>query len=164
MKLKKIAHCDLKSHIYNLALGRGNKKVIIYISEESGLSSILKPNSYSIKRFGNDAKIKQREEVKLVRLDSVLMDLIKNVEQRRIFLKMDTQGYDLEVLKGSNGIKDYIVAIQSEISLLPIYEGILDWTESLSFYEGLGFRVVGMFPVSWDNGIVIEYDRLMIQV
>ncbi len=163
MKLKNIAHCDLKWHIYNVALGSENKKVMVNILEESSLSSILKPNNYSVKRFGNDARIKQREEVKLVRLDSLLKDLVENVEHRRIFLKMDTQGYDLEVLKGSIGIKDYIVAIQSEISLMPIYEGMPHWEESLSFYEGLGFKIVGMFPVSRDNGIVIEYDCLMIK-
>jgi hypothetical protein len=50
------------------------------------------------------------------------------------------------------------------MSLIPIYEQMSNWTESISDYERAGFGVVGMFPVSRDSGRIIEYDSLLISV
>ena len=51
--------------------------------------------------------------------------------------------------------------MQSEVSLIPIYEDMPHWTESIEMYEAAGFGVVGLYPVTRDDGRVIEYDCLL---
>lgn len=77
---------------------------------------------------------------------------------------METQGYDMEVFKGLGNKLKYVIVLQSEVSLISIYEGMPHWTESISIYEKAGFGVVGMFPVNRDSGRIIEYDCLLARV
>ncbi|MGO9527578.1 MAG: FkbM family methyltransferase [Verrucomicrobiia bacterium] len=96
------------------------------------------------------------------RLDDVLDEVAPDCHRKRIFLKMDTQGYDLKVFKGLGNKLDHIVAIQSEVSLIPIYENMPHRTDSISLYERAGFGVAGLFPVTLDACRVIEHDCLMV--
>jgi len=98
-------------------------------------------------------------DVPVKRLDEAL-----DRKENRIFLKMDTQGYDLNVIEGAAGIVRRIVGLQSEISVTPLYDGMPHFTESLVAYERLGFRIVDLFVVNrLDDGSVLEYDCLMIR-
>jgi FkbM family methyltransferase len=100
--------------------------------------------------------------VQIKRLDEVLPSLLTNIDNPRIFLKMDTQGFDDEVLEGSKGCLNLILGIQSEISVLPLYEGMPHYTKSLHDYEQLGFQLMDLFVVNRaSNGGIIEYDCLM---
>ena len=59
---------------------------------------------------------------------------------------------------------DRVVAIQSEISLRPIYDGMPTYLESLRTYEDAGFSVTGLYLVTRDfRSRVIEYDVVMIR-
>jgi hypothetical protein len=100
-------------------------------------------------------------EVEIHRLDEVLPTLIGDMQSPRIFLKMDTQGYDSEVLKGASGYLEQIKGIQSEISVIPIYDGMPHYTESLAQYEALGFKLIDLFVVNRRDDCVIEYDCVM---
>jgi hypothetical protein len=54
-------------------------------------------------------------------------------------------------------------ALQSEVSLIPVYEGMPHWTESLRVYEEAGFSVAAMIPVANDGLRVVEYDCLLVR-
>jgi hypothetical protein len=56
-----------------------------------------------------------------------------------------------------------VYAVQSELSLIPIYERMPHWTDTIEVYEQAGLQVVGMFPVNRDRGRVIEYDCLLVK-
>ena len=101
------------------------------------------------------------ELVAVRRLDEVLDELGDIGRAKRIFLKMDTQGYDTRVFHGLGERVRDVVAMQSEVSLIPIYEDMPHWTESIEMYEAAGFGVVGLYPVTRDDGRVIEYDCLL---
>jgi FkbM family methyltransferase len=99
--------------------------------------------------------------VQMRRLDEVLPDLIVT-DVPRIFLKMDTQGYDDQVIEGTGAFLSNIVGIQSEISVVPLYAGMPHYTTSLANYERLGFALMDMFPaVRAPDGRIIEYDCIM---
>lgn len=76
---------------------------------------------------------------------------------------MDTQGYDLEVFSGLGEKIRHVIAMQSEVSVIPIYKKMPAWIESISVFEKQGFQVVGLFPVTRDFLCVIEYDCLLIR-
>jgi hypothetical protein len=98
------------------------------------------------------------------RLDAILDQTTQGIANPRIFLKMDTQGWDLNVLAGATGILDRILALQSEISVKHIYDGMTDYTDSIAAMSGMGFDPVALIPVSREFGLrVIEFDCLMVR-
>jgi FkbM family methyltransferase len=100
--------------------------------------------------------------VDIHRLDQVLAGLITGIGSPRVFLKMDTQGFDDQVFEGASGCMDQIMGIQSEISVVPLYDGMPHYTESLACYERHGFQLTNLFVVNRTaDGCVLEYDCLM---
>lgn len=163
-KLQNAAVSDPEWDVYNLALGSQNTTQTLNISQSSVFSSFLKTNDYCHERFGANADSAGAEMVSVRRLDKLLENIIPEIDGARIFLKMDTQGYDLEVFKGLGSLSKHVVALQTEVSVMPIYKDMCPWTESISFFEKAGFRVVGLFPVNRDSLRIIEYDCMMINV
>jgi hypothetical protein len=83
--------------------------------------------------------------------------------ERRLYLKMDTQGYDLEAFAGLGERVADFVGMQSEVAVLRIYEGMPRLTEAIETYEGAGFEITGMFPVTREDttGRVLEFDCVL---
>jgi hypothetical protein len=83
-----------------------------------------------------------------------------------VFLKMDTQGFDLQVFAGAKRSLPKVLALQSEISIQPIYEGVPEYLEALEVYTKAGFVISGLYPVSRDKDTLalIELDCVMRRV
>jgi FkbM family methyltransferase len=100
--------------------------------------------------------------VQVRRLDEILPELIAGIGSPRIFLKMDTQGFDGQVFEGATGCLGQIMGIQSEISVIPLYVGMPHYTVSLARYEQSGFELTDLFVVNRTrDGRVLEYDCVM---
>jgi FkbM family methyltransferase len=163
-KLAEAASADPKWHVYRLALGSEEATQTINVSDSTVFSSLLKTNNYCVQRFGDSSQGTREEVVSIKRLAELLDTIAPDIENKRVFLKMDTQGFDMEVFKGLGNKLKHVIALQSEVSLISIYEGMPHWIESISTYEKAGFGVVGLFPVTRDSGRIIEYDCLMARV
>jgi FkbM family methyltransferase len=163
--LKTIASLDRDWDVYNLALGQENSQKTIYIAGDSAFSSLLKSNDWCEREFGDESVGKREETVIVRRLEEVLRENIENLDQAKIYLKMDTQGYDLEVFMGLGDMDKKVLALQSEMSVVPIYQGMPHLTESISFFEQAGFGIAGMYPVSTEKSAlrVVEFDCLMVR-
>jgi FkbM family methyltransferase len=163
--LKTIASLDRDWDVYNLALGQENSQKTIYIAGDSAFSSLLKSNDWCEREFGDESVGKREETVIVRRLEEVLHENIENLDQAKIYLKMDTQGYDLEVFMGLGDMDKKVLALQSEMSVVPIYQGMPHLTESISFFEQAGFGIAGMYPVSTEKSAlrVVEFDCLMVR-
>ena len=160
-KLSTLADQDPRWIVHHLALGSTQTTATMHVASDTAFSSLLRTNQFSHQRFGRSVQDAE-EHVQMRRLDDVLSPLLD--QRRRIFLKLDTQGYDLEVFGGLGRLVDSVCLVQSEVSLVPIYDGMPHWTESIATYERAGFHVAGMFPVTTDpSGRVIEYDCLMVR-
>jgi hypothetical protein len=92
-------------------------------------------------------------------------NLIGGIRDARVYLKLDTQGWDLEVLSGATGCLERIVAAQSEMPIRPIYEGMPTASEAIGAFSASGFDVVGMFPLNPLPGdrALNEFDCVMIR-
>ena len=105
--------------LFNDLLFDGSDQILYVASAPSGMTSLLKPNKNALEFFNNFPKIgkvEKTEKVSTKRLDDLTgIPLID-------FLKMDVQGSELTILEnGSKKLKDCI-AIQLEISFIPLYE------------------------------------------
>lgn len=128
------------------------------VTEGSNLSSFLEPNDFGKEEF-KPIKVISEETVEVSTIENFLTTHVTDFDKRRILLKMDTQGYDLNVFKGSLKVLGSIVCVLSEISLMPIYSNMPYYIDSLKKYEENGFVVTGFFPISRkDNLSLIEID------
>ena len=90
-------------------------------------------------------------------------ELKKKWPMQNLYLKLDTQGYDLEVIKGAENTLGEVRALQSEISILGIYSGMPDYLSSIKVFGEKGFDITGMFSVSRDKFLrVVEFDCVAI--
>ena len=72
---------------------------------------------------------------------------------------MDTQGYDLEVFNGSLGCLDMIFGVQTEISVLPIYQDMPTFDDSLRLFKSKGFEVSGLYSLNENRfPYAVEFD------
>lgn len=162
-QLKNAASQDKNWIVFNYALGNESKEQFINVGERDEFSSLLETNEYCGKHFGEKSSKSVKESVHLRRLDDIVNELPFDIYSKQILLKMDTQGYDLEVFRGASSIMKNLVALQSEVSQKPIYQGMPRWTESINEYEQSGFRLAGLFPVFRDGFQYIESDCLMVK-
>lgn len=148
---------DLLWHGMNYALGESDSSIPFnYVENSTVLSSFnkLKPCNRTV----------QVIPVRVKRLDFIYNNILEGIENPRVFLKCDTQGYDYEVINGAQGIIEHILGIQSEIIVSSAYyENTMPYYKNLSKYDALGFTLMGMFAGAYDNKTksVLEFDCIM---
>jgi FkbM family methyltransferase len=125
------------------ALGATDGQTEIHVARNSVSSSIL-PMHDAHRAAAPHSTYVGTEVVDVRRLDHVARDAIERA--RRPFLKIDTQGYERQVLEGAQGIRDRLHGIQLEISLTPLYEGSPTLTELLQTMEAWGFAPYALLP------------------
>ena len=146
-ELVRAAHGDPEWRVRPLALGREEGEATLYDCGTSVLASLHRPAPLLHERVPSAPMVPEQVHVRVARLDGLLEGLLEGLASRRVFLKMDTQGSDLDVFAGASGCLDRIVGLQSELSVLPLYEGMPDYMTALSAFRGAGFEVTGFFPV-----------------
>lgn len=150
--------------VRQFAVGSANQPLDINVMDSDQFSSLLSMNSYGRTQFSAHAGVTRTERVNVIRLDSMMDEITAGIDEPRVYLKMDTQGYDLQVLQGTSGCLPLVLGLQSEIALRPIYEQMPDYLASLAQMDSLGFSVTSLVPVSRDENMrVIEFDCLMIR-
>jgi FkbM family methyltransferase len=154
---------DTDWQVFNYAIGAETASMDLNVMDASEFSSLLQPNAYAKDLYAEKIPIKNTETTAVKRLDDIFAALIGDNKYTGLFLKMDTQGYDLKVLAGATQVLNSVVALQSEISVAPLYEGMPDYIESLSTFRKAGFELTGLYPVSRDPDslLLIELDCVM---
>jgi FkbM family methyltransferase len=121
---------------YQCAVGGTDGTATINVSANSFSSSLLPVRERTLQLEPRVAYIAQ-ETVALRRLDSLLPPAAGT---KRIFLKIDTQGYEQSVIAGASGILDGVVMIQMELAWTPSYEGQAEMGTMVSALRELGFE------------------------
>jgi FkbM family methyltransferase len=149
-------------HVHRLALGSRSSELRMNVSQQSVYSSFLTPSAYALERFP-ETQVVAEEVVEVRRLDEVFDDVVPTADAR-VLLKTDTQGWDLEVLRGSTESLRRVHAVQMEMSAKALYDGMPDYIESFSYMKELGFAPSGVFPFLRDEDLrVIEFDCIMLR-
>ena len=161
-KLGETAQRDERWRVFNFALGSGEETRSIAVAENSVLSSFLDPTDYQVSELGAMSTITQKQSVRVRTLDSVLGECIDGISEPRLFIKVDTQGWDLEVLRGGRRALAHTLGLQTELSVKPLYKGMPSYVETISELTGYGFELTGLFTVIRDRALrVMELDCVM---
>lgn len=145
-----------------MALGDYDGEIALNISSNSESSSIL-PMLAAHLNAEPLSEYTGTETVPIRRLDSVLDEFHKHPEG--LFLKIDAQGYEKQVLQGAARILPKIKGIQLEMSLVQFYEGEPLYREMIDMMESLGYDLYDLNPNFADRntGRVYQVDGIFIR-
>ncbi len=163
--LRERAREDSDWHIESYALGSSEGTLPIKVMVSDQFSSFLEPDNSRIHDY-DGLNVPHHVETVMVRtLDSVLPQLRERLKFGRPYLKLDTQGFDLEVLQGGAGCLDQVLALQTEASVIGIYKDMPGYMDSIRYLDRRGFDVTGFYPVSRDRSLrPIEFDCVMLNL
>jgi FkbM family methyltransferase len=139
--LKANAKRDPNWEVLNLALGDTEEKREINIAGRSSSSSLLDMLPSHLKA-APESKYIGREIVEVRRLDSIFGNLCKPTN--RVYMKIDTQGFESKVLKGAENSLMQIDTVQMEMSLVPLYEGEILFNEMCMLMTEKGYSLVAI--------------------
>ncbi len=78
---------------------------------------------------------------------------------RNAALKLDTQGFEMEVLKGAERHMTSLKMIYTELSLQPVYDGAPGFLEMYQYLTQRGFTCVSLMPTFVDT---VNYEVLQV--
>lgn len=145
------------------ALGDHNGDMEINIAGNSESSSIL-PMLESHRSAAPESAYQGKEIVPIKTLDAVAGQYLKDA--RSPFLKIDTQGFEWQVLDGARDTLPHIKGILVELSLVPLYEGQHLWREVIDRLEQAGFTLWAFKPVFSDlnQGRTLQVDGVFYRI
>ena len=129
------------------AIGEQNGEIEIQIAGNSQSSSVLNMLDTHI-NAAPDSRYVDKEKVVLRKLDSIAPGYMSS--NSRVFLKIDTQGYEEYVLNGAKKLMNQVIGLQLELSLVPLYEGQCLFDEMIKKLEKEGFEIWGISTVFSD--------------
>jgi FkbM family methyltransferase len=125
--------------VCQIACGRKAGTMPLHLMKFSPASSLLRPTSLRIPDFPA-AETEETIAVKVDRLDSVVKG--HALARKPYLLKIDVQGFELEVLHGAVDILPDISAIVCEVNAVPFYQGQAGLEEIYAFARQHNFRLV----------------------
>jgi FkbM family methyltransferase len=139
-----------------MAIGDRSDEVEINLAANSVSSSVL-PMMGNMADAAPQARYIGKETVPLRRLDDVLESRIRG---KRVFLKLDVQGFERCVLSGAERVLAKSLALQLEMSLLPLYQGETPMPEMHQYLLAKGFELWDLLPGFRDpkSGRLLEVD------
>lgn len=136
---------DSNVHLFKKGVGEkpGNPQFNVH-NTSTGSSSIL--------QFRNDTKFSKRRNLEnnteKVKIETITLDMF--AQENRItkidILKIDTQGTELEVLKGSRNLLEQgaIDIVEVEIIIAEVYEKQHSWSEIISYLSELNYHLIAL--------------------
>jgi FkbM family methyltransferase len=143
----------------NRALGKEEGKIILHQHKHSSSSSILDTTDKCNELFPQT--IDQKDiEVSITTLDNYFRDILdKNF--KNIFLKIDVQGFELEVLKGAQATLNMVSACLLEINFTNLYRNQVRFKEIYEFMHRRGFEYAGAMDQNFKSDGRLVYSDIL---
>jgi len=119
-----------------LAIGDHDGVCTLNVSEASDMSSVL-PSSDQLMTAIPRTRVLETVEAPMQTLDTLLHEL--DLGDQNVFVKMDTQGYEMKILEHAPKALQSIKGLQLELSLFELYEGETLYDDVIAFLKAHGF-------------------------
>jgi FkbM family methyltransferase len=137
------------------AIGDQDMEIEINVSDDSVFSSVLEIKEEHT-RIRPKSRIVKKEKVDLYKLDTIIDKYIPEGETS-ILLKIDTQGFEKQVLDGAEKTIKRLSGLKIEIPLVPIYNNT-----QFTFYEVIDYmKESGFVPYNFNiEGVDLKSGRV----
>jgi FkbM family methyltransferase len=134
------------------------------VMKASAFSSLSTPDHRDVAIFQEHNVPIRQVTVRTDTLSNVYRRLKRELGFERPFLKLDTQGLDVEIVKSGRDIIGEFVGLQSELSIRRIYKDSVDFREAISLYQELGFEMSALVPNNAGSfPLLVEMDCIMVR-
>lgn len=154
--LAKAASKDPDWKANHFALGDQNGRIQINVAGNSFSSSILNMLPAHEKSAPGSSYV-TTEEIEISSMDSVFQSFFRPGDS--VMLKIDTQGYERQVLNGAKDSLKYVTIIQLEMSMVPLYENEMLFMDMVKYLEILGYSLYSL-----ENGFSDDFTGQLLQV
>lgn len=144
--LKKSSFKSVK--LITKALSGKDKNRNLYLTQKQQCSSLLKPNMKILNNFPLASRF---SIVKTESLECSTLNELQSETGHIDFIKIDTQGSELEILKEASYVLTTCLAIELETEFCPLYEGQPLFSEIELFLRDKGFQVIDIDVYRWLN-------------
>jgi FkbM family methyltransferase len=163
LKLRLNASNDKNWQVFNYALGEANGSATIHVSKHSPSSSLLPMTKLHNEAAPGSEYVKE-ERIEIKTLDSIFKTL--GIGSEKVFMKVDTQGYEKNVLEGAAGTIPAITGIQLELSASRLYQGEDLYYSICRFVEERNFHLVRIIP-GFNHAVthdMLQFDALFFKI
>jgi FkbM family methyltransferase len=147
-ELSRKAAIDGKWEARQMAMGESPGTTQINVSGLHWSSSIL-PMASRHKSIVPESAYVGVETVKIETLDRIFPQLAQPAD--KIMLKIDTQGYELPVLRGAVQSLPSISLVQLELSFVVLYDGQAKYYNVMQFLDEHGFDLANLSPIMFEQ-------------
>lgn len=136
---------------FPVALWERSEPVTLYCSRGGGKSSLLRPRPETFHAFPEPERLETVDEVpipaeRVQSLDRVLSDDgVDHVD----FIKLDTQGTELPILRGASTTLATAVGLKVEVEFVELYEGQPLFADVDAFLRAAGFQLMDLQRGYW---------------
>lgn len=163
---KKMLACSVRDdnwHVHEqAAIGDQDGEAEIYIAGNSVSSSLLPMlKSHSSAALGSAYVAAER--VPISKLDSIANQYLSPAAN--LFIKIDTQGFEWQVLDGGYETLNQALGVLCELSLVPLYEAQRLWLEIVERLDNEGFILWAVQPGFTDprTGQSLQMDGIFLR-
>jgi FkbM family methyltransferase len=149
-EIKKLEQQYGNARIIECGLADISTEATLNICKDSARSSILKPNIESLTQIGcgDEYKIKNALKVSLKSFQDIAKDLKMPSPD---FVKLDTQGFEYQILQGFGQILNDVLCLELEVQFLEFYQGQKKFFELFEYLFDRGFSLVALRPIGLFN-------------
>jgi FkbM family methyltransferase len=149
--------------LFETAVGHENSELILFQFPKmvEGMSSLKRPVSKTAmgQTIASPTDQISQISVPVRRLDDLLSDLDGAVTH----LKIDVQGFELEVLRGSTKILQKCSVVEIEMPFVSAYENSTQFLEISKFLIEQGFAASTIQTERWSYPVALDCDALFIR-
>ena len=144
------------------AVGDFDGEIEIQVAGNSYSSSIRQMLSSHIEAAPDSAPI-GINVAPIIRLDSLIDSWRRHPGKK--YLKIDTQGFEKEVLTGATDLLTLVTAVQLELSIIELYEGQALYEYFFDFFQKNGFSLYQLIPGFLDpsTGQLLQFDAIFVR-
>ena len=148
---------DARWSAHHCGLGDAIGEVEIAVAAADVFTSFKAPSAYTAAKFSGAAEA-SREIVRVDRLDHFLATHPQSIGPNdRAFLKVDTQGFEKEVLLGAGNALDRFLGVQVELGVRQLYDEQESLTDMIGWFAERGFVIA----MAKENGFDWQAMRLL---
>jgi FkbM family methyltransferase len=159
--LSKKAAADGNWEARNCGLGAASGTATLHASELSVFNSVLELSDVA-KLHDNRMAVDHTEEIPIYTLDQLVEPLLRGLRGGTL-LKVDTQGYERQVIEGATKTIPLVAGILMELPVIRTYRGEWQFHEALKYMFEAGFVPAQIQAVGYhgaDKVSAVDFDCL----
>jgi FkbM family methyltransferase len=164
-RLAERASADPLWKLYQEGIGSTQRTASLHIFKDDTFGSFHRINQAGSGLFGSLVEQTEIVEVRVTTLDSAFSRILEGADSRSILIKSDTQGHDLEVLRGAAHLLAVAKVVVTEAPSISIYDDTESFSLTWQMLFDAGYMLSCLSPIGnrASDLAMIEFDCFFVR-